>query len=275
MLERLHDLLLGPVAEAGVLAESGRIIVVPHDALVYLPFAALRDHGSGRYLVEDHALIHAVSAAGLVGLRRRGERYASDAAAVMAPFPGALPASLDEARAVAGRAGTRPIAGPDADEPALRLALERSRRVHVATHGVMNPVNPMFSRIEVSDGPMGSEDDGRLEVHELLTLSVASELVFLSGCETAVGATWSTDFARGEDYTTLAQALLSAGAGNVVATLWRLDDPGAARFAERFYLELERHPPVEALSRTQQAMITDGRYASPFYWAPYQITGSG
>ena len=74
----------------------------------------------------------------------------------------------------------------------------------------MNSRNSLFSRIELTPGSGEPGDDGRLEVHELLRLRIRSPLVFLSGCETGVGAAWSNQFARGEDYATLAQAFLYA-----------------------------------------------------------------
>jgi CHAT domain-containing protein len=139
----------------------------------------------------------------------------------------------------------------------------------------------MFSRLEVvrpshaSGAPVPGNDDGRLEVHELLDLTIRSPLVFLSGCETGVGAAWSTSFTRGDDYATLAEAFLFAGARNVVSTLWRIEDRSAALFATRFYADAPRHTPIEALARAQRAMLADGDHASPYYWAAYVLTGDG
>ena len=104
---------------------------------------------------------------------------------------------------------------------------------------------------------------------------MSAPLVFLSGCETALGGAWSTRFDTGEDYTTLAQTLLYAGAGNVVATLWRIDDAGAAAFAAHFYRYLGPAGVAEGLARAQRAMLADPRYRSPYYWAAYEATGSG
>jgi CHAT domain-containing protein len=157
---------------------------------------------------------------------------------ILAPLPTELPGSREEASIVAASFGaTRPIVGSGATEGALRAALGRSAVVHVASHGVFDARSPMFSGIRLvaaGDASQG-EDDGRLEAHEVLALTVRSRLVFLSGCETALGPSWSSSFERTEDYVTLAQAFLFAGAQNVVATLWR----------------------------------------SPYYWAAYVVSGSG
>jgi CHAT domain-containing protein len=140
----------------------------------------------------------------------------------------------------------------------------------------MNVRNPMFSRLEMAGGPDdGIENDGRLEVHELFGLQVHSPLVFLSGCETGLGVAGSTSFAAGEDYATLAQAFLYAGAQNVISTLWRVEDEGAATFAELFYMGLSDSSPVESLARAQREMIASERYRAPYYWAAYQLAGEG
>ena len=83
---------------------------------------------------------------------------------------------------------------------------------------------------------------------------------------------------------------------NVVATLWRVEDEGAAAFAAAFYRELRApsrsgvassseatpHPtsgrPIsvaEALVRAQRAMMRDARFSAPYYWAGYRLSGTG
>jgi CHAT domain-containing protein len=282
VLTILHGTLIEPAVRAGALFDASRLIIVPHEALTYLPFAALRDGTTGRYLIEDFSLLHLPSAATLTVLRgeARTRRRSADRerpAFVLAPFPNELPATLREAEAVgASLPGAVEMIGNGATELLARKAFAQGDVVHLATHGLMNPRNPMFSRLELRRGVEGrSTDDGRLEVHELLGLAIASPLVFLSGCETGLGSAWSRQFTRGEDFATLASAFLYAGSDNVVATLWRLEDESAALFAETFYDELSRSSPVEALGRAQRSMIIHPEYASPYYWATYRLTGSG
>jgi CHAT domain-containing protein len=139
----------------------------------------------------------------------------------------------------------------------------------------MNARNPLYSRLELSRGESAGDDDGRLEVQEVLRLSIRSPLVVLSGCETGVGTAWSTSFARGEDYTTLARSFLYAGAQYVLATLWRIEDEGAAAFAEQFYALLRTSGPTAALAGAQRALLSDERYSSPYHWAGYRLAGAG
>jgi CHAT domain-containing protein len=270
---------VGPVQKAGALNGVSRVLVVPHGVLNYLPFAALRDPATGRALAEDYSLWSVPTAAALPPLRRNRGAFPSTVGVrgvAYVPLPDQLPATRSEGgsfRQTMPRAQVR--TGSAASEADLRRALVRGDLVHIASHGVLNPINPLFSRIELARQSNEATDDGRLEAHELLDLSIRSPLVYLSGCETGLGLAWSTDFVRGEDYTTLAQSFLYAGARNVVATLWRIEDTGAAVFAGRFYRQLQRLAPRDALAAAQREMRQDPRYSAPYYWAAYFLTGEG
>ncbi|MEA2765061.1 MAG: hypothetical protein QOK07_1465 [Gemmatimonadaceae bacterium] len=278
----LYDALFSRELRSALPEGTRRLIVVPHSTLSYLPFAALRDSATGHYLVEDFDVVSLPSASALPTLRKRrrdtdaiGVGYRS--ADLLVPFPTQLPGTLREAQTAARSIrGSQVYAGERADEPRLRNALGRDGLVHVATHGVMNARNPMFSRIELWRGAAsGSANDGRLEVHEVLGLRVRSPLVFLSGCETGIGMARSSYWARGEDYATLAQAFLYAGTRDVIATLWQIEDNSAATFAGRFYADLRSSSPADALARAQREMIRDPRFNAPYYWASYVISGEG
>src|SRR5262249_54055842 len=149
---------------------------------------------------------------------------------VFAPLTHALPASRDEAAAVAFALAVAPTLDSAASERALRDALQSSPIVHVASHGTLDADHPMFSSIALAPPTRNAApaNDGRLEMHEVLAMDVTSRLVYLSGCETALGAAAPTSSRSDEDYSTLAQAFLFAGARDVVATLWRIDDRAAA-----------------------------------------------
>jgi CHAT domain-containing protein len=276
-LASLYRTLIEPVRRAGLLERATRLVVVPHGPLTYLPFAALRDPNDGKYLVERHAILYVPSAAVLTAIRGAPSplEARAGAAVALAPFPGDLPATMEEARGVARAIpGAVVLVGPSATESALRRAQDGAPLVHVATHGELNAHSPMFSQVALAAGGRGDHrDDGRLEVHELLGLRVRSSLVFLSGCETGIGNAWSTSFSPGEDFTTLAQGFLYAGAGSVVATLWRIEDDAAAALAERFYAGLQRTSAPEALAEAQRAMLRDPRFALPFDWAAYTVSG--
>jgi CHAT domain-containing protein/tetratricopeptide (TPR) repeat protein len=275
-LNQLYARLISPLEQRGLLRGVDGLIIVPHGALTYLPFAALRDSASGHYLVERFSILTLTSASALVPLRRRAGP-ASGGAGVFAPLPGSLPGSRVEAAAVSRVLGVRAELGANASEHAVRLGLRNASIVHVATHGTVDADHPLFSGVQLAatTGRSSPDDDGLLETHEVLTLDVRSPLVFLSGCETALGVYRPAGIDRGEDYATLAQAFLFAGARNVVATLWRIDDKGASEFARKFYVDLATRSPASALAAAQRELIQDVRYASPYYWAGYTVSGAG
>ena len=279
VLTALHTRLVRPALGLIDTSRVKRLLIVPHGTLSYLPFAALRDSATNQYLIASYSLLQLPTASALPALRS-GARPALPAVRrhyALAPLAEALPASRVEVQSVRRSVrGTEPIVGARATEAVLRVALSQGGIVHVATHGVMNARNPMFSRIELAPRDrLGPGDDGRLEVHEVLGLSISSPLVFLSGCETGLGSAWSTSFDRGEDYATLAQAFLYAGARNVVATLWRVADESSADFAAHFYAALPSLGAADALAQAQRRMLADPRYQAPYYWASYQVSGSG
>jgi CHAT domain-containing protein len=261
ILNGLYELLLS----GAPLDEARELIFVPHQVLHYLPFAAL--HNGTEYLAQTHDVRVLPSARAL--LVPSSSR--SDGAPVgFAPFPDELPASELEIR----RIDARKNIGRRATERRLRQALGGDRPVHVATHGRMNYRNPLFSRLELAPGRGDPSDDGRFEIHEVLGISISSPLVFLSGCETGLGPAAATDVVQGEDYATLSAAFLHAGAKNVVATLWSVQDEGAAEFAASFYGELSAQRAAAALAAAQRSMLASAQYESPYYWAAYQIAGS-
>lgn len=287
VLSALYRELIAPIVARGLLRNINTMVIVPHGLLTYLPFSALSNPANGRYLIEDVAILVAPSAAVLTAVRsgrRANQRDTPDGgsrAYALAPFSKTLPGSLAEVQSMrAAIPSAHHFIDGAASEAQLRRLVRDGAIVHVASHAVMNPGNPLFSRIVLAAGSGGvADDDGRLEVHEILGLEVNSPLVFLSGCETAVGSAWTTRFEGRVDFTSISHAWLVAGARSVIATLWRIDDLGAAELTSRFYQALERGggavSVAEALAQAQRAMIRDPRLRRPYLWAGYQVVGDG
>jgi CHAT domain-containing protein len=268
VLKSLSDLLRGDVD-----SNVHRLIIVPHSVLTYVPFAALRTTDD-RYLIERYSLVHLPSAS-FIGRASPSVSLSATPLVAFAPLSRELPASALEVAAI-GRVNRRAriIVGSKADESLLRQVLASGAVTHVASHGVLNRMNPLFSRIELaSPRKPDPANDGRLEVHEVLAFQIRSPLVFLSGCETALGPGGSRRYTPGEDYATLAAAFLGAGAKQVIATLWSIPDTGAAVFTGRFYEELARSQTAEALAAAQRRMLRSGRFTHPYYWAGYRLAG--
>ena len=271
-MRRLRRLLIEPAEATGMLRGVHRLIVAPHAELHYLPFAALLDRRSGRYLVEQYDIAYVPSAG--VWLTLQGRRPpAGTGVLAMAPFPTSLPGSRDEVRMVQTTYGTRAIAltGAVATQRAFVEGLTGRSIIHLATYGVLNRRNPASSFVAFA--PDG-QDDGRLTVTEVLGLSFRARLVVLSACETAVAGGAFADVPAGDDWVGLVRAFLVAGADDVMASLWPVEDRPTSRMMQRVYAALGRGDPTAALAAAQRAALRDSATSAPRHWAALVVVGA-
>jgi CHAT domain-containing protein len=271
-LRSLDEFLITPLEESGALRGKSELVIAPHAELHYLPFAALLSAGSQpRYLAERYRIAVTPSASVWIALGERTTERARAGTIALAPRPDALPASRNEVAAVARLVGrdARVRIGPMAREDGFKREASEQRVIHLATYGVLNKNNPLFSFVELT---AGGGDDGRLEVHEVFGLRLSADLVVLSACQTGLGSGALADVPPGDDWVGLTRAFLHAGAGAVVATLWQVDDWATAVMMERFYQAMAGGAePVRALAEAQQAMAKDPATAHPWYWAGFVI----
>jgi CHAT domain-containing protein len=260
----LHEMLWQPVAQH---VRTEKVLVVPHGALHYLPFAALAD-GEGRPLLERHVLRLLPSASVLRYLRAP---LAGAAAATLAlGNPDLDDPRLDlahaeaEARAIAGAApGARLLLRKEASETNFKSAAALFQRLHFASHGEFHPAAPLRSGLRLA---RDAANDGLLTVGELYSLSLDADLVALSACETGLG-----DVAGGDDVVGLTRGFLYAGARSIVASLWSVDDKATAELMRAFYVNLSGADKARALRDAQIAVRQS--YDAPFFWAAFQLTG--
>jgi CHAT domain-containing protein len=110
----------------------------------------------------------------------------------------------------------------------------------------------------------GAREDGVLHAYEIGRLDIRAGLVVLSACSTALGKA-----AGGEGLIGLTHAFMSAGAGSVLATLWRVDDRSMASLMTRFYrvLRIPGATATEALQKAQLQLIDSLPFSHPYFWA--------
>lgn len=266
--------LMTPVEEAGWLEGIDTLYLVPHGILHYLPFAFL-PRGSGdtqRLLVEDFALAYLPSAADLV---HRPQRRVSEATLLaLAPRRSRLEHAQQEVRSISRFFPRRHLLleGPRATEASFKTKSGSFSVLHLATHGYFNKLNPLLSWLELEPG--GGED-GRLEVHEVLALRLAADLITLSACETALGSGYFAEVPAGDDLVGLTRAFLFAGSASVLASLWEVNDRSTLELMEIFYRHLREGDKAAALATAQREMLhSGGRYAHPYFWAPFTLVGA-
>jgi len=274
-LRRLYHDLIQPVEQMGYLRGKRRLVIVPHAELHFLSFAALMPPGaSDQFLINRFEILYAPSATAWVTLGNRKVNSPSRQVLALAPYAERLPASRIEARVIGEIYGPRATVriGAQASERALRAALPKVGTVHLATFGVLNRRNPLFSFVRLAPGP---GDDGRLEVNKVFGLGLSGQLVVLSACQTALGAGTNEDVPPGDDWVGLVQAFLQGGASRVLASLWPVEDRATALLMERFHRRLAAgHPAVAALAEAQRETLRRPETAPPFFWAGFVMNGN-
>jgi CHAT domain-containing protein len=182
-----------------------------------------------------------------------------------------------------------------ATETAVRSAdLSKARVIAFATHGLTpgelvagvegtRTASELFELVEpglvlTPPDEASAGDDGYLAASEVATLRLDADWVILSACNSA-----TPDDASEPGLSSLARAFFYAGARNLLASHWPVDDEVGARITVRT-IELERAgtPRAEAFQRAMREIRMDasrdspqGSWAHPFYWAPFVLIGDG
>jgi CHAT domain-containing protein/Tfp pilus assembly protein PilF len=273
-LRRLHRELIAPLEEAGYLDGKRLLVIAPHAELHYLPFQALLAPGPNgeSFLIERYDIAYTPSASVWVELASRDRDTQGHGLLAMAPQPDALINSTAEVRGISrGDKLAEVLVGSRATEGRFNGLAPDREILHLATFGVLNRRNPLFSYVQLYPD---EATDGRLEAHEVFGLRLNADLIVLSACETGLGSGLRHDVPPGDDWVGLVRAFLYAGASSVVASLWSVDDRATAVLMESFHAGLKSGgTTARSLADAQRALLSEPPYANPFYWAAFQLTG--
>lgn len=306
--QQLYKLLIGPIAADLQKANAKTLMLLLHDELRYVPFAALNDGKS--YLVESMAIVN-VNATSMDKLRTqpKTEPWSAYGLGVTKEgttksgrtYPALTYASLelDDVKTTLG--GKSQIAK---DEKFTKTALQTMgpyQVVHIASHFEFTP---------------GSIDDSVLLLGDNTTMSLSEierglnftnvELLTLSACQTALGDKGGGD---GSEFDGLGNIAQEKGAKAVIATLWPVADASTAAFMEALYkahqagndkAESLRQAQLTLLHASAQHAASSGEqqrglgrsaaalapssggssrnpnapFAHPYYWAPFILMGN-
>jgi len=147
--------------------------------------------------------------------------------------------------------------------------LNKFKYIHFATHGLINEDKPDLSSLVLTSGK-NSGEDGILQAAEIFNLKLNADLVVLSACQTGLGK-----LVRGEGMVGLTRAFMYAGTPSVVVSLWSVSDISTAALMGEFYKNLIKNKlsKTDALRKAQLTLMSDEKYAHPFYWAPFILIG--
>ncbi|MCC6616922.1 MAG: CHAT domain-containing protein [Anaerolineae bacterium] len=251
--QKLYQALIAPVASQ--LEGCRRLIVVPYGSLHYLPFHLL--HSGEQYLIEGLELVVLPSASLLT---RRPPQRAPGVIALAHDWEGRLTHTCEEAEAVVRRLGGQLCADAEARRAVLGSAPRQV--LHLATHGQYRIDQPDFSHILLADGPIYTDD---LVQHDL-----SYELVTLSACETG-----RSHITAGDEVVGLGRGFLFAGAGALIASLWRVNDATTLNLMDALYAALQNGASKAAAMReAQRALLRQRPGLHPAFWGAFELIGN-
>ncbi|MFB3917467.1 MAG: CHAT domain-containing protein [Terriglobales bacterium] len=185
-----------------------------------------------------------------------------------------LPATASEVRAIANLFATEGQAdlriGPAANKARLLATdLKSFRFVHFATHGLLPEESGLSEPLLVLSYDGHGIEDMVLSMSEIPELNLGADMVVLSACNTGTGAV-----SRAEGVFNLGRGFLAAGASSVVVSLWQVADKSTELLMQELYKNiLSGKPKSDALLLARRSLASSKAYSSPFYWAPFILTG--
>jgi len=262
---RLYDDVLAP-AIAAVPSTAKTLIIAADGPLHRLPFDAL---GGSERVIDRWNVVYVPSAAALVHRAPQQNAHAALIVAAAATGNGLPPlaAAPEEAAAIRRRVSgdIAELSGTAATKVRLqREQLNRFSVLHFASHALVDEERPLLSSLVLAND---NGVQGRWTAEEIYRAKLQADLVVLSACSTAAGATQP-----GEGVMSLSRAFLYAGARATIATLWNVPDAPGPVFADVLYRELASGAPLGAAAAEARRELRR-RGAPPRVWSAYIVTG--
>jgi CHAT domain-containing protein len=268
--DRLYELLIAPAA----IPPGAAVVVVADGALHGLNFETLPVDGPRRhYWIEDVEVQVAPSLSLLTTARPRPKRRQDELLLIGNPTPRApefpaLSYAPAEMASIVRRFPEGYVTSYDGERasPAVyrQAPLDQFAMIHFTAHATANVDSPLDSAVVLS----GPDNGYKLYARDVADTPLRADLVTVSACRSAGERTYS-----GEGLVGFAWAFLRAGARNVIAGLWDVDDRSTARLMDGLYAGIsESHAPAKALRDAKLDLIKQGGQLSrPYYWGPFQL----
>lgn len=259
------------------------LVIIPDGPMSGLPFSALRDSVTRRYLAEDYAVALAPSSTQYIAaLTRAKHGGASDILLIGDPAfrqdldvsrdLRRLPAARQEIDAIRALYGSNAIVMSDtASTPASFLKLApKTAIVHFAGHSIVESQEPLRSTLVLAPS---RDSSGLLSAEDVLAhLRVErTQLVVLSTCSSAGGLPVGS-----QGLASMAGSFLSVGVPAVIGSLWSTPDQATERLMVSFHKHYrEGHDAAHALRLAQIEFLRDTSAASrsAILWASFELFG--
>lgn len=310
-LGRIYDLAFSkPLAK--VMTGQTELIISADGALRLIPFEALYDTKSSKYLIEEKNIRYIPSGKEMVRLLRYNAISnkndvvvfsnpdfdynkvipsqsggairtasifrASDTKSLFKMRFSSLPATAEEAQNVKNNIGTiktDEYVGQEASEVNL-LKVNQPKILHIATHGffINDPSlpNPMLRSGIALSGANVSAIMGKSDG---IVTSLKLSGLNLKGTDLVVLSacqTGAVDPDSTESVSGLNKAFIQAGAKNIVMSLWSVADHETMELMSSFYHEMQHERDFAQALRTSKLKMIK-EGLHPYYWAPFVISG--
>jgi len=198
----LESRLLGPVAAH---LGDGPVVIVPPGRLRAVPWTLMPS-------LRDRVVTVAPSAA--TWLRARRKQPPAQRRVVLVVGPGLTAGTAEVPRLRLSYPGAVMLGRGSATAERVLSALDGAWLAHIAAHGTFRADNPLFSSLQLDDGP--------LTVHDFERLGQAPHRLILSSCDSGLAAAVGADELLG-----LASSLVPLGAAGIVASVVPVNDVAA------------------------------------------------
>jgi tetratricopeptide (TPR) repeat protein len=242
-----HDAaVLASAVLTSLLAQVGDrdLVVVPTGVLTTVPWAALPGCEGRPVTVAPSATAWHAARGRLAAMNERDPD--ARAGTLLVAGPGNTRGDV-EVRAIAAlRPGASVLTGTNATPAATLDGLGEAAVAHLAAHGHHQAENALFSTLELHGGPLLGYD--------LQRVARVPSMVVLSSCDLGL-----TDVRPGDETFGMVTALLTAGAGTVVASVARVaDDTAMAAMVGYHQAITEGSAPAAALAQALEAETAAG-----------------
>ncbi|MBZ5524076.1 MAG: CHAT domain-containing protein, partial [Acidobacteriia bacterium] len=147
--------------------------------------------------------------------------------------------------------------------------------IDFVAHGFASDRQPLDSAIILSPepgSPQQIDKQFKLYAREIVNIKLHARVVIISACSSAGDRAYAAEGLVG-----LAWAFLRAGAHQVIAALWDVDDESTPKLMDDFYAEWQKNKDAASALRAAKLKMlrSNTAYSNPYFWAPLQLyTGS-
>lgn len=266
---KLYSMLVPRALTRSSLQRGARIIVVPDGRLHAFNLETLVNPASKQYWIDD-VTIETVNSLELLENSRTSPASQSmllvgDPPSPDREFPRLMNAADEIARVKKHFTTSTVLEGARATPRAYENANPgRYGWIHFVAHGTATRQQPLDSAVILArDG-----DSYKLYARDILKHPLQARLVTISSCHGAGLRAYT-----GEGLVGLAWAFLHAGARQVIAALWEVNDSATPQLMDDLYQGIRSgHDPATALRSAKLKLIHEGGInRQPRYWAPFVL----